>query len=406
MNHRRIPPRKAVLAGAAVVALAAAAVVLPNASASPEAAPPAPGPRQLTPLAASELASRLTATLGGDHGGSYYDVDRQQLVVNVVRADDAAVQEARESGAVIRGVDHSINQLKRASGELKERATIPGTSWAVDPVTNRIRVTADRTVTGERWDRLTRAVAGLGDSVARIERSTGEFAPFVEGGDAIFGGGSRCSLGFNVTTREGTPGFLTAGHCAVAAARWSDDNGTVLGSVRAATFPGAGDLALVGYDDPGVRAPSSVNTGQGRSVAIDRAADATVGQSVQRMGSTTGLRNGRVTGLNATVNYPEGTVSGLIQTDVCAEPGDSGGPLFTGEGAAVGLTSGGSGNCTSGGVTFFQPVTTALAAFGARIGAPNGNEGQQPGDPTDAASPPNQETGPPPVDEEPAQDDD
>ncbi|MFF2023188.1 S1 family peptidase [Streptomyces sp. NPDC058171] len=405
MNHRRIPPRKAVVAGAAVVALAAAAVVLPNASASPEAAP-APGPRQLTPLAASELAARLAATLGRDHGGSYYDVDRQQLVVNVVRADGAAVEEARESGAVIRGVDRSTSQLRVASRELKERATIPGTSWAVDPVTNQIRVTADRTVTGERWDRLTRAVAGLGDSVARIERSAGEFAPFVEGGDAIFGGGARCSLGFNVTTREGTPGFLTAGHCAVAAARWSDDNGTVLGSVRAATFPGAGDLALVGYDDPGVRAPSSVNTGRGRSVAIDRAADATVGQSVQRMGSTTGLRDGRVTGLNATVNYPEGTVSGLIQTDVCAEPGDSGGPLFTGEGAAVGLTSGGSGDCTSGGVTFFQPVTTALEAFGARIGAPTGNEGQQPGDPTGPASPPHQETGPPPVDEEPAQDDD
>ncbi|OIJ94997.1 hypothetical protein BIV23_35655 [Streptomyces monashensis] len=66
-------------------------------------------------------------------------------------------------------------------------------------------------------------------------------------------------------------------------------------------------------------------------------------------------------------HYQEGTVSGLIQTDVCAEPGDSGGALFDGE-SALGLTSGGSGDCTNGGQTFFQPVPAALAAYGAQIG--------------------------------------
>nr|WP_276209732.1 S1 family peptidase [Amycolatopsis vastitatis] len=91
-------------------------------------------------------------------------------------------------------------------------------------------------------------------------------------------------------------------------------------------------------------------------------------QQVLRMGSTTGLHQGRVTALNATVNYPEGRVTGLIRTTVCAEGGDSGGPLFTRDGSAIGLTSGGSGDCRTGGVTFFQPVTAALAAAGARIG--------------------------------------
>ncbi|WP_435834852.1 hypothetical protein [Streptomyces antibioticus] len=37
-------------------------------------------------------------------------------------------------------------------------------------------------------------------------------------------------------------------------------------------------------------------------------------------------------------------------------------------GSAVGLTSGGSGDCTSGGETFFQPVTEALSATGTQIG--------------------------------------
>jgi streptogrisin B len=90
-------------------------------------------------------------------------------------------------------------------------------------------------------------------------------------------------------------------------------------------------------------------------------------QTVTRRGSTTGIHSGRVTALNATVNYGERRhrVSGLIQTTVCAEPGDSGGPLYAG--TALGLTSGGSGNCTSGGTTFFQPVVEALSAYGVSV---------------------------------------
>jgi streptogrisin D len=101
-------------------------------------------------------------------------------------------------------------------------------------------------------------------------------------------------------------------------------------------------------------------------VRITASGDPVVGQKVFRSGSTSGLREGEVTALGATVNYPEGTVTGLIQTTVCAEPGDSGGPLFS-EGIALGVTSGGSGDCRSGGTTFFQPVTQAMAALGVQL---------------------------------------
>ena len=87
---------------------------------------------------------------------------------------------------------------------------------------------------------------------------------------------------------------------------------------------------------------------------------------MKRSGSTTGVHSGTVTALNATVNYAEGTVTGLIRTNVCAEGGDSGGSLFAGT-KALGLTSGGSGNCTTGGTTFFQPVTEALSAYGVSV---------------------------------------
>ncbi|WP_328535393.1 S1 family peptidase [Streptomyces sp. NBC_00344] len=202
----------------------------------------------------------------------------------------------------------------------------------------------------------------------------------VQGGEAIFGGDVRCSLGFNVSL-NGAPAFLTAGHCGNDAKTWSSDqNGTdQLGTVLKTTFP-VSDFALVAYDDTTTTPPSSVALEGGASQDITQAIDASVGLAVQRSGSTSGLHDGTVTGLDATVNYGNGDiVNGLVQTDVCAEPGDSGGPLFADD-AAVGLTSGGSGDCTAGGETFFQPVTAALQATGATIGDAGAGRADDPGD--------------------------
>nr|AKG47123.1 putative protease [uncultured bacterium] len=358
------------MAGAGAVGIAAAAVLLPQAYAGQDGGrSDASAPRQMSAASAAELLQQLGQQLGESYGGAYYDAGKQQLVVNVVGDNNEIDVRVKKAGAVPRSVDNSASELSAAKSALSRKATVPGTSWAIDPRTNQVLVTADRTVTGERWDKLEAAVKNLGPGMARIQKSGGEFKTFLEGGDAIFGGGARCSLGFNVTTQDGGPGFLTAGHCGVAAEQWSEEaGGGPIGTVQEAVFPGAGDFALVTYDDPATEAPSEVDTGDGRTVAIARAADAAVGQDVIRMGSTTGLSDGQVTGLDATVNYPEGTVTGLIQTNVCAEPGDSGGALFTADGSAIGLTSGGSGDCTAGGETFFQPVTTALEAVGARIG--------------------------------------
>ncbi|AUA16200.1 Streptogrisin-D precursor [Streptomyces malaysiensis subsp. malaysiensis] len=368
MSHKRVPKRKIVFAGAGAAAIAAAAILLPNANASQDDSEAEAQPKKVDAASAADIATRLASQLGEAFGGAYYDKDEQRVVVNVVGANNNVNVQVKSAGAVVRSVENSTKSLQAAAKTLKTEATIPGTSWSVDPKTNELRVTADSTVTGANWDTLESTVKSLGAGMATLKKSTGEFKPFVAGGDAIFGGGARCSLGFNVTTDSGAPAFLTAGHCGVAAEQWSDSqNGAAIGTVQDATFPGDGDFALVTYDDPNTEAPSAVNTGN-QNVDIVGAAEATVGQQVQRMGSTTGLNDGSVTGLDATVNYPEGTVSGLIQTDVCAEPGDSGGPLFSADGNAIGLTSGGSGDCTAGGETFFQPVTTALEAVGAQIG--------------------------------------
>ncbi|MFC8412850.1 S1 family peptidase [Streptomyces coelicoflavus] len=372
MSHKRIPKRRAAMAAGGVVALGAAAILLPNANASQDGGSSdeaAAAPRTLKSADASDLATRLAGLFGDTFAGSYYDSGAQRLVVNVVPGqDDRVVARAKQAGAEVREVDNSMGELRSGARTLKSEASIPGTSWAIDPRTNKILVTADSTVTGDRWDRLESTVESLGSGMATVRKSAGTFKTFASGGDAIFGGGARCSLGFNVTAGDGSPAFLTAGHCGVAADQWSDaQGGQPVATVDQAVFPGEGDFALVKYDDPATEAPSEVNLGD-QTLPISRAAEAAVGQEVFRMGSTTGLADGQVLGLDATVNYPEGTVTGLIQTDVCAEPGDSGGSLFTRDGLAVGLTSGGSGDCTVGGETFFQPVTTALEAVGATLG--------------------------------------
>lgn len=359
MKHRRISKRRAAVAGGGILALAAAGITFQTANASTET--PAQAPRTLSVAKATGLASVLTKDLGADSAGSYYDARTKSLVVNVLSEDAADTVEA--AGAKARIVQNSLAALKSARTTLKSDATIPGTSWATDPATNKVVVTADRTVKGAAWDKLSKVVEGLGGK-AELKRTQGEFRPFVAGGDAITGGGGRCSLGFNVV-KGGEPYFITAGHCTESIATWSDAGGQEIGATEQSSFPD-NDYGLVKYTAD-VPHPSEVNLYNGSAQQISGAAEATVGMKVTRSGSTTQVHDGTVTGLDATVNYGNGDiVNGLIQTDVCAEPGDSGGSLFSGD-KAIGLTSGGSGDCKSGGTTFFQPVTEAAAAYGVTV---------------------------------------
>ncbi|MER6471801.1 S1 family peptidase [Streptomyces collinus] len=254
----------------------------------------------------------------------------------------------------------SATQLTKASDSVLD-ADVPGTAWAVDSRTNRVVVTVDSTVSKAEIARIKRQ-AGADSGALTIKHTAGKFNKLITGGDAIYGGSYRCSLGFNVRSGS-TYYFLTAGHCGEVASTWysNSSHSTVLGTNVGYSFPG-NDFALVRYTNSSIAHPSAVG-----SQTISSAATPSVGTTVYRRGSTTGTHSGRVTALNATVNYGGGdVVSGLIQTTVCAEGGDSGGPLYAGS-TAYGLTSGGSGNCSSGGTTFFQPVTEALSYYGVTL---------------------------------------
>ncbi|MEU8675933.1 S1 family peptidase [Streptomyces sp. NPDC048560] len=254
----------------------------------------------------------------------------------------------------------SAGQLGAASEAVLE-ADVAGTAWNIDPATKSVVVTVDSTVSQAEIKKI-KDSAGSTAGALRIERTPGTFSKLISGGDAIYASSWRCSLGFNV--RSGTTYyFLTAGHCTDGAGTWWSNSGrtTVLGTTSGSSFP-TNDYGIVRYTNTSVTKSGTVG-----SQDITSAANATVGMSVTRRGSTTGTHSGSVTGLNATVNYGGGDiVYGMIRTNVCAEPGDSGGPLYSGT-RAIGLTSGGSGNCSSGGTTFFQPVTEALSAYGVSV---------------------------------------
>ncbi len=422
MSHRHVNKRlrTGAIATAGVAAVAAAAILLPNANASTDQ--PA-APKTFSAHSATQLATSLKADLGDQGAGWYLDSANGHLVMNVLSEDDAASVKAK--GAVAKVVHNSMTALKSGAKTLRDNASVPGTAWSIDPKTNKIVVVADRTVTGAKMATLTKTTNGMGEGMVTVKRSQGEFKRYDGedaggaagsaaggagdaaggagdaaggagdaaggagdggaggggqaagpiGGSAIFGGNARCSLGFNVTVK-GAPAFLTAGHCGNDSKTWTADQGgsQPLGTVSDSQFPKT-DFALVTYDDANAQPQSAVDLQNGSTQEITKAAEAAVGMKVQRSGSTTGLSDGTVTGLDATVNYGNGDiVNGLIQTDVCAEPGDSGGAMFSDD-SAVGLTSGGSGDCTSGGETFFQPVTDALKATGAEIGAGGGGAG-------------------------------
>ncbi|HEY9375133.1 S1 family peptidase [Streptomyces sp.] len=255
----------------------------------------------------------------------------------------------------------SATQLSAASDAVL-KADVPGTAWHTDQATGAVVVTADSTVSKAEIAAIKRQ-AGTNAGAIRVERTPGKFSKLISGGDAIYTSGWRCSLGFNVRDSAGNYYFLTAGHCTDGAGTWYSNSGrtTVLGSTAGSSFP-TNDYGIVRYTNTSVTKSGTVG-----GVDITSAANATVGMSVTRRGSTTGTHGGSVTGLNATVNYGGGDiVYGMIRTNVCAEPGDSGGPLYSGS-RAIGLTSGGSGNCSTGGTTFFQPVTEALSAYGVNV---------------------------------------
>jgi streptogrisin C len=337
---------------------------------------------------ASGVSATLAAKTGSDFGGAWLATDGTTLKVAVTNSDAAAT--VRAAGAVPVLVKRSEQTLDAAKTKLDAvRADAAGLSgWYVDVQTNKLVVVAKPGRTASA--RSLAAEAGVKSDAVTVLTSSATPKPLagtdLHGADPYFislaEGTARCSIGFAV---QG--GFVTAGHCGSAGDQTFDQKQVAMGSVKASIFPGDNDEGFVQVTNGDTLQPF-VNDFKGNLLPVAGSTEAPVGAAVCRSGSTSGTHCGTIEAKNQTVVYPEGAVTGLTRTNACAESGDSGGPWLSGD-QAQGVTSGGSGDCTTGGETFFQPVNEILAINNLTLLTTGGGG--------DASTPPSQAATTPPA---------
>jgi streptogrisin C len=303
---------------------------------------------------AAQVAPAMRDQLFGVFGGAWMNDDGTKLIVGITDASRA--DEVRAAGAEPQLVRFTLAELEAviASAPLAD-ASIH--AWRVDVANNRVVVTADDPASAS----VAAFVAKLGvdPSAVTVERAVERPRPFYDtrgGEEYIINSNTLCSVGFAVHG-----GFVTAGHCGGVGSPTHGSNWIAQGTFRGSRFPG-NDYAWVETNGSWATHPY-VSTHNGGQVAVTGSQVAPVGASICRSGRTTGWRCGVIQAHNVTINYAAGPVYGATQTNACAQGGDSGGSFISGT-QAQGVTSGGSGNCSTGGTTFYQPVNPILSTYG------------------------------------------
>ncbi|MCW2877071.1 MAG: streptogrisin [Sphaerisporangium sp.] len=299
--------------------------------------------------------------LAGAFAGSWLSGPTSSTLT-IATTDASASSSITASGAQAKVVTRTLGALDAAKEALdKASAKAPKSTpvWYVDVKSNSVVVQSSQPAEAEAFI----AASGADKAAVRVEQSSEQPRTYydVRGGDAYYiNSSARCSIGFSVT-KGSTPGFVSAGHCGSAGNSTTGYNQVAQGTFQGSVFPGS-DYSWVAVNSNWTPQPW-VNDGSGGNVTVGGSTVAAVGASICRSGSTTGWHCGTVQQLNTSVTYSQGTVSEVTRTNVCAEPGDSGGSFISGS-QAQGVTSGGSGDCTSGGTTYFQPVNEILSAYG------------------------------------------
>jgi hypothetical protein len=317
-------------------------------------------------LKATEVIDELRTLAGNSFGGAWL-VDGE---LNVAVTEESLTSEVSAAGAKALVVSVPLSKLEEAKkaldnldidatlGKRSDEAASGIAAYYVDVAANKLVLEALADSTAQAAD-LAKKV-GLAESEYEVRTVAALPTTFatIRGGDAYYiNRAGRCSVGFSVTT-----GFVSAGHCGSTGNTVSlTTSGAVVGTFAGSVFPGNGDYSFI-RGASGNTFAGRINNYNGGTLPVSGSTASATGASVCRSGSTTGVYCGTIRSLGATVSYAEGRVTGLTQTNVCAEPGDSGGSWYTGA-QAQGVTSGGSGNCNSGGTTYFQPVNEILSAY-------------------------------------------
>ncbi|MFC9843688.1 S1 family peptidase [Streptomyces sp. NPDC060223] len=295
---------------------------------------------------------------GGSYGGSWFEAESGKLTVAIT--DNARREAVEATGARVTLVEHSERQLDAAMARIDKLDAPAGVSgWHVDPRTSSVVVDV---VAAQKNDNDVRAFVAQARQAGPVTvdetgRTPRTLAAGTVGGDPYYTGNVRCSIGFSVYG-----GFVTAGHCGQPSAGVSGWDGSYIGNFQGSSFP-ENDYAWVNVGSGWWTAPVVLGWGTVSDQLVRGSGEAPIGASICRSGSTTHWHCGTVLAKNETVNYSQGAVRQMTKTNVCAEGGDSGGSFISGD-QAQGVTSGGWGNCSSGGEIWFQPINEILSRYG------------------------------------------
>jgi streptogrisin C len=305
--------------------------------------------------AAIAAGPKAKAAAGSAYGGSWYDAARGVLVVGLTTMD--STDAVRATGAEVAAVPRTEAALDAAKARIDGlRAPRDVAGWRTDPRSGSVVITVRRGADVSGFLATARKAGPV--TVEETDALPSTLSAGTVGGDPYYiNGNVRCSIGFSV---QG--GFVSAGHCGGVGSSVAGWDGSAMGSFSGSSFPD-NDYSFVSIGNGWWTAPVVLGWGTVPDQLVRGSGEAPVGASICRSGSTTHWHCGTVLAKNETVNYAQGAVHQMTKTNVCAEPGDSGGSFISGD-QAQGVTSGGWGNCSSGGETWFQPVNEILGVYG------------------------------------------
>ncbi|HEX6904930.1 MAG TPA: trypsin-like serine protease [Thermoanaerobaculia bacterium] len=306
-------------------------------------------------------------------GGLFYD---EEGIPNVYLLDPARVGPVVKSlgaGVRVRQADYEFAELVGWRLELRALLGLPGVVYLdVDEATNRVVLGVDATSRTKSLDRDRLEAELLFRNVPReaVEiRETGTFAEVLgvqdkfrpaPGGVQISFTGFLCTLGFNAT-RGNVFGFVTNSHCSLA--RGTDDGTRYYQSSQAGGAIGTkladpeyitdsrcpagrkcrfSDSAFVKYDKKNLGAVAkivrptnassslTVNPANARFTITKKNGGAASGQTVNKVGRSTGWSAGPVTATCADISSSVTEYTQFCQNVVRADTqgGDSGSPVF------------------------------------------------------------------------------
>jgi hypothetical protein len=361
------------------------------------------------PFTFDDELSRMADQIPG-FGGLYYD-EKGLPHVYLTDTSRAATVQALGSDVRIHQGDYDFRQLQQWKDALLDLLARPDVVLIdADESKNRVRVGLNKEVTSltSKSAALETALANAGvpaDAVIFEEvppihnlATLRDRVRPVPGGVQIAFGGFVCTKGFGAN-RAGVAGFVTNSHC-------SGTQGGVQGTVMyqatnsaanrigietadPAYFTGSGcpggrrcrfsDSSFIRYDSSGARefgriartsvGSLTVSTTAPRFSITATASSPSTGQTVNKVGRTTGWSRGGVSSTCVNVNVSGSTITQLCQSIVNARVGggDSGSPVFTATttgttATLVGILWGGD---TAGTLFVMSPYSQIVSELGA-----------------------------------------